>query len=825
MQTLTEEQKAIADHGKGPALVFAVAGSGKTHTMVYRIKNLVEKSIFNPDQILATTFNTNAVQVIKDRLQQFASCKGVKARTLNSLGNEILRQIYTQHKMIQEDKYRDLVERTCWDLKSKYRSEGRVDWAVSINEVNIDDLVSWINQCKGNLMYPDLKPWMIECSQATLAKAPPASPWFNDVFREVENKLFRTSQYTFADQLKLGWECLHQNSTLCETYRKKYQCVIVDEFQDLNLAQAEMLHLLACEHKNYMAIGDDDQTIYEWRGASPDFIGSFENRYNAKKYIISDNFRCNASPIALANKVIAENRNREEKHLSLTRKFQSGLFTFIEKDSYESARSIVDHLEELHNKEGIPWSDMSILMRVFSQSAPFEILFNERDIPFCIQGSLSFFESKTVRTLKAYLYLTYIEQLLQDGKSSDFIDPLELNTSILTCINKPPRFATKTVKEDLQRSVLRGYPLSQSLRHITGSMGYKGQMLKQWAWEIQDLAEKLKDPDLNGQEIIKLTANVMNYDEYLKNQEALSNITENQETVNILGMTLQGCRSIKECLDFIKKEQQNSTMMHDDNGDKVLLTTIFRAKGLEWPVVVIPNLNEGYYPHPLSENIEEERRLLYVALTRSSNHLLLGSDSSVKFSRFLKVSDLKEIHSDIHHMENLWHITAEEWTAKDTWRFADSVEKYSLFRYLGAWALSNNHFAENDQILKVLEKVVQLYGLLSISLPNEWEEMNPYIGMEFEFSDLEELKELLAAPKEKPPEEVVIPAVEPESLEEQNQVFCSVGDPVEHPAFGRGTVKEITTHGNDRKLHVYFSSKGNKVIVESIGKKIGMTVG
>ena len=305
---LTAQQRAIVAHDKGPALVFAVAGAGKTTAMAHRIRRLVQEGIFPPQQILATTFNRSAAEELRNRVSQWEGCAQVEVRTLHALGGSIIARAQQKgHLPTLKANASAQIDSATDTILNKALAAARgqkVSYVEELNHFDRQRFLTTLGIWKGQLAYANLQQAALPPAAATLARQatpPKGLEWYLDLYRLYEEVRLTDGLLTFDDQLMTGWEVLVRHPDLLREIQRRYQCVLVDEFQDVNLAQSELLDLITAPHRNYMAIGDDDQTIYEWRGANADFILNFEQRYRAKIYFMTENFRCTAGQVVLAN--------------------------------------------------------------------------------------------------------------------------------------------------------------------------------------------------------------------------------------------------------------------------------------------------------------------------------------------------------------------------------------------------------------------------------------------------------------------------------------------------------------------------------------------
>ena len=392
---LTDEQRAIVAHNRGPALVFAVAGAGKTTAMTYRIERLVREGIFPARALLATSFSKASVQDIKVALARWPHCAGVSVQTLHAVGWGLLRMAQRRGHLPElnlsseeESAESQLLGRV---LSRAWRE--KVAYAPELEELDRQDFLTYVGVMKANLWYADLERADLPPSAravAAQAPAPPGFAWYRDLYGLYEQVRAQEQILTFDDMLLSGWECLHRFPDVLDEARRRFRCVLVDEFQDVNRVQSEILDLLTAPDRNYMAIGDDDQTIYEWRGADPGLILSFARRYGAARYFIHDNFRSHAAPLALANRVIERNRKREPKRLSLTRGFGGDMQVHAE-DSPERQGQHVAHLAQEALASGHQASEIAILVRLYAQTPYLEQALLEAGLPYRVVGSSPFY--------------------------------------------------------------------------------------------------------------------------------------------------------------------------------------------------------------------------------------------------------------------------------------------------------------------------------------------------------------------------------------------------------------------------------------------------
>ena len=374
---LTEEQSAIVNHNHGPALVFAVAGAGKTTAMIHRIERLVRERVYPAKRILATSFGRATVQDIKRELKRWPHCNDVTVSTLHGVGRRIIQRAVAKGYRPMDENPSGEAETLPFVITRRAVRQARLEdvpWKAELEQFDDEDFCNYVATCKGKLHYADLERASLPVAALKVARqavAPTQMEWYLELYKRYERVRLEMNVVTFDDMLVMGWELLLTFEDLLSDTRAQYMCVMIDEFQDVNLVQSELLHLISGPNHNLMAIGDDDQTIYEWRGARVQFILEFGQRYKASKYLIGDNFRSRASHVALANAVIRHNTKREPKRLNLTKGFGGATHVHPEPDPASQALTIVHELTALI-EAGKSLSDTAILIRAYAQTPSLE---------------------------------------------------------------------------------------------------------------------------------------------------------------------------------------------------------------------------------------------------------------------------------------------------------------------------------------------------------------------------------------------------------------------------------------------------------------------
>jgi superfamily I DNA/RNA helicase len=371
---LTPQQTAVVAHNRGPVVVYAVAGAGKTTALVLRVVRLVEEGVFPPQAILATSFNREANREIRAALDHWPACAAVHVQTLHALGYRILRQAARHGRLAALEDAGDLEGSDRRLLKTTLAALRplKLDWIHELDGLDWDDFLAYVGGCKGNLAYPEAVYKTLPRSLRRWAKPAPrpdATPWYADLYAAYEAQRLAAGQVTFDDLVTTAWEALMTDPRLLAAAQARYACVLVDEYQDVTPAQAALVDLLVAAHRNLMVIGDDDQTIYGWRGASQDHLLNFRRRNRATSYTLAENFRCPAGPVALANQVIRHNRTRQPKQIVLTQGFAGTAQLHRCRDEEGQAEAIAAALVEAAG-QGWKANQMAVLVRVYAQTPP-----------------------------------------------------------------------------------------------------------------------------------------------------------------------------------------------------------------------------------------------------------------------------------------------------------------------------------------------------------------------------------------------------------------------------------------------------------------------
>jgi DNA helicase-2/ATP-dependent DNA helicase PcrA len=649
----TDEQKLVVHHDYGPALVFAVAGSGKTTCLVYRIERLVREGLFPPEKILVSSFNKMAVEEIHSKLRRWSCCQPVDVRTLHSLGLSILKKARLQKNIPLSYSYEDpeaLKKKIVFEAIKIARGKN-VYYGDILDNLDIDDFLSYVEKCKTNIDYADLNEANLPnqgLQQATQAKAPQNLPWYLDLYRLYEEVRKTNNWITYDDMLLEGWESLISYPEILNFFRQKYSCVLIDEFQDINKVQHAILDLLIDEHRNYMAIGDDDQTIYQWRGADPNYIIEFEKRYQAKKYILSLNFRSTATQVLLANEVIQHNKIRSKKTLHLYRT-EKGLSQIIPAQNPQSmVNEIVDFFHKKFN-EGLLSEDIVILVRLYSQTPIIESAFIKNDIDYQIIGNVPFYQRNEIRLFLDYLRIGLYELFISEKRNFEIDNAWNAWMNIY---HQPPRYIKRKVARRIFEQVKEKQDtFSNTLKYHAPFTGNSREKVLNLAEHLEWLASNINNDEPSI--LLKNLDQKMKISQYLMNR--YSRLEKKEEIQDEVRNFFDYCRDFKNVHELLEHfdtlaESQN---IHKNSSRRVTIMSIHQAKGKEWDYVLIPHVNHGIIPFTGNEIFEEERRLFYVAVTRAKKFLNIYTIDSKKPSQFLSETDAEKLLQSFYRTESI----------------------------------------------------------------------------------------------------------------------------------------------------------------------------
>ena len=599
MSLNTAQQQAV-EAEDGPQLILAGAGSGKTRTVVHRIGYLIAQRGYAPHRILAVTFTNKAAKELQQRLSDLIGDGGggVISGTFHSISLRFLRSYADvlgypkSFQVIDSDDQKTLVKRI---LKARN---------IPSDRLHPSFLASWIEQQKNAGYLPGQAESMMWSGLD-----------LKDLYIAYQDELKTLERMDFSDLILNCVRLLREHKDVATAMFTRFDHILVDEYQDTNPLQHEWLCLLAQEHQNITVVGDDDQSIYGWRGADVRHILDFERVWNnAQVHRLEENYRSTEAILKLANAIISNNEDRHVKVLHATREGGLKPEFHVCVDEYAEAR----HMAKLFNERyaTVQWSRMAVLYRSNRQSLAIEQVFREEDIPYRIIGGLSFFARMEIKDALAFWALL-----------NDCADGMHM----LRVCNKPKRGigakGQETVATLLSASGLRVTDWVSSMLQAT-SLPAPMKKLRPLLQLMQEIKPNIEDKADRGLMLLLEKSGYIDSLKALGDVESESRLENIKTLQNYIELSLESGITPVEFMDraalMVSGEEDN------DDEDAVNLMSLHRAKGLEFDTVVLAGVEDGMLPHQraLDEGeagIAEERRLLYVGVTRAENILHLTS--------------------------------------------------------------------------------------------------------------------------------------------------------------------------------------------------------
>jgi len=618
-QNLNDMQQLAVKTTEGPVLILAGAGSGKTTVLVNRLSYILSESKVSPYRILAITFTNKAANEMKSRI----------ISQIGDVGNQMW--IGTFHSMcvrllrgnIEKLGYKnDFLIYDSSDSKSLIKECME---ELNINEKNFSarTLMTEISRAKDDVITPEI----FEKLYSNDFRLNIVS----GVYKLYQQKLKKNNALDFDDLILKTIQLLSENKEIREKYQEKFQYIMVDEYQDTNNAQYMLISLLAGKHRNLCVVGDDDQSIYKFRGANIRNILDFEVEFPEVTVIkLEQNYRSTSNILSAANAVIANNSERKGKNLWTDRGEGDKITWYTAANEHDEGDYIGKAIEKLF-ESGIPYSECAVLYRINAQSRVIEEMLMRRGIPYHIHGGHRFYDHKEIKDIIAYLRIIY--------NSSD-------DVSLRRIINEPKRGIGKTTVDKAQKIAdEKNISLFSVLCDVD-----KYSELKRASANVKSFTEIISElTRLKGKlSLFDLTSRVMSdtgYSMMIKASDEKESKTRGENLDELLSVVKEFEMSEEEDHSlgaFLEKISLVSDIdSADENADSVALMTIHSAKGLEFPVVFIAGMENGLFPGTSSignkEELEEERRLCYVAITRAKNKLhLITADQRMIFGKTVR---------------------------------------------------------------------------------------------------------------------------------------------------------------------------------------------
>ncbi len=604
LKNLNTTQRSAVEATKGPVLIFAGAGSGKTRVLTHKIYYLIREGLYNPEDILAVTFTNKAAQEMRSRIGKLLDNSQVDLSigTFHAICARILRKHihnlgYTNDFVIYDRADQlDLLRITLEKLH------------ISKTMMTPKGVASQISLFKNQ---------MIPFDEITLKARTVAEKKLAEVYPAYQKNLRENNAVDFDDLLLLPLELFKKHPKILTAYQKQWKYVLVDEYQDTNLPQFLFVSKLAEKHQQICVVGDDDQSIYGWRGANIRNILDFENIFpNCTIFTLEKNYRSTQKILDAATIVVKNNVDRTAKELYSVQGTGEKLGFIRTMDELEEADAVITALEKEIKLNKRSFSDFAVLYRVNAQSRALEDSFRRMGIPYNIIGGIRFYERKEVKDMLAYLRL---------------ILNLKDTVSLRRVVNFPPRgIGIKTVNKCVQRAEEVGKELFEILADPTG-MDIRGKQADSLR-AFHDIILKYHDllDKLDARELIAALCEEVGILNYFKNSddpeeiERYQNVRELFNSVDAyIGRNPEG--GLKGFIEEVSLLTDIDSWNDQDN--RVTLMTMHAAKGLEFPIVFITGLEDGLFPLYRSldsrKELEEERRLFYVGLTRAKFRVYL----------------------------------------------------------------------------------------------------------------------------------------------------------------------------------------------------------
>ena len=632
LKGLNDKQYEAVVNTEGPCLVIAGAGSGKTKVLTHKIAYLIGEKQVKPWNILAITFTNKAANEMKERIGNLVGdvAADIWMGTFHSICVRILRRF---------------IDRIGFDSSFIIfdTSDQRTLVKTCIKSIGLDDkmftdrsVLSEISNAKNEMLEPE--------QYTVRANGDFRKEKIALVYEMYQKRLKENNAIDFDDIINYTIKILMENPDVLEYYSDKFHYVLVDEYQDTNKAQFTLVTMLASKNGNITVVGDNDQGIYSFRGADISNILNFERDFPGTKIIkLEQNYRCTGNILKAANAVIKNNEVTYKKELWTENEVGNLPVVYSANNEYDEGTYIAQQIEHLRREEYYKYSDFAILYRMNTQSRAIEEILRRESIPYKIIGGLKFYERKEIKDIISYL------RLIQNPSD---------NLSLKRIINEPKRGIGKTSLDKIEElSNNTGIPMYEIIKNAE-QYGLNRVFLN--SREFVNVIEELrtKKDDMKISDLIKETLKKSGYTKALENENTIEaeNRIENLDEFLTVAIEFEDESADNKLSDFLEGITLSSDIDNmEETEENVTLMTLHSAKGLEFPVVFLVGMEEGIFPGYKSigepKELEEERRLCYVGITRAKEHLFLtcskqrtifGSTSCNQVSRFLR-----EIPSDL----------------------------------------------------------------------------------------------------------------------------------------------------------------------------------
>lgn len=585
MQVDSAQKKAI-EHHRGPMLVLAGPGSGKTLVITRRTQWLIEKAGVSPGNILVVTFTRAAASEMRGRFDRLMDGRHlpVSFGTFHAIFFTILRYAYqyrVENILTEDEKYvilRDIVH--------------QIDVEMDDEKDFLMNIAGEISRVKGDLM-PLEHFYSANCSK----------DMFDEIYQTYNRKLQRMRRLDYDDMLVQTWQLFKERPDILQAWQKKYTYILIDEFQDINRIQYEIIRMLANPENNLFVVGDDDQSIYRFRGAKPEILLGFTKDYpDAKMTILNHNYRSTGSVVKRAEALIRNNVYRYTKNMTATREMGSEVLVKAFIKPADQYLKIIREIVDMHEQKAIPWEEIAIIFRTNVQMAGLVEQLMVYNVPFVMKDLVpNIYQHWIVKDIFAYMNIAFGENRRED---------------YLRIVNRPNRY--------ISRSYLDEDPVD--LNHVKDYYEHREWMLdriEQLEYDLYMLASMAPYP------AIQYIRQSIGYEEYLKEYATYRGIKA-EDLLEVLDELMDKSHAYQTWEEWFKAIDQYSETIkiksrrRFEESEGIRLLTMHGAKGLEYDVVYIPDANMGTTPHKKALTVsekEEERRMFYVAMTRAKQDL------------------------------------------------------------------------------------------------------------------------------------------------------------------------------------------------------------
>lgn len=589
-----KEQKEAIMHRDGPAMVLAGPGAGKTYVITNRVKALIDEYGVKPEQILVVTFSKAAAVEMKERFEMMTGGRRLPVRfgTFHSVFFQILRLAY----------HYEVKDIATPALKYRFLEEtlNETGYEVDDKKEFLSDIEKEISRVKGEGIE-------IDCYFSSACSA----EIFQKMYRGYQEKLQRHRCLDFDDMVVYTYQLLKEREDIRRRWQAQFRYLLIDEFQDINRLQYETVCMLAEPENNLFIVGDDDQSIYGFRGAKPGIMLSFPKRFpDTKQIVLGVNYRCSDEIMKAAERLIGKNNERYEKHIVANKGKEQPVHMKKCENLPDEAEKIVAQIQ-MYQKEGIAYQEMAVLFRTNMQMRLLAGKLMEHGVPFTMRENLpNLFDTWMAKDIMCYL------QLALGNRSRE---------KFLKIANRPVRYLSRTAFTELEVSLdkLRAY-------YAVKNQEWMEERIWNFEYDLKNLAS------LSPYAAIHFIRKGIGYDEFLKTYADERNVNADDwfDVLDEMQEMARDKKSIPEFLSFVEnygdtleeiRQEQKKQQVKEEPG--VSLMTMHASKGLEFPVVFVPTLNEDIVPYRKAVqegNLEEERRMLYVAMTRAKTYLHLS---------------------------------------------------------------------------------------------------------------------------------------------------------------------------------------------------------